>query len=138
MTQFKLTFYQIKSDRVALELEDIFLKLFKFWTAAKASTKMSTVKGNKASSLRKASQAKINYKQREMKKLDIDNKQMEWRLHQLKQTMEKEKKDRRYYYILWKINLYFFLMVLCLSLDFFNFRFGRIKCYRQLNKTKSK
>ena len=33
---------------------------------------------------------------KENKKLDIDNKQMEWRLHQLKLTMEKEKEDRGY------------------------------------------
>ena len=34
---------------------------------------------------------------KENKKLDIDNKQMEWRLNQLKATMEKEKEDRGYF-----------------------------------------
>ena len=58
---------------------------------------MSFVKPNRASNLRKNSGNKATYKQREMNKLDIDNKQMEWRLHQLKQTMELEKKERKYF-----------------------------------------
>lgn len=33
---------------------------------------------------------------KEAKKLDIDNKEMEWRLQQLKQAMVKEKEDREY------------------------------------------
>lgn len=56
---------------------------------------MSFVKPNRASDLRKKSGNSSTYKQREMNKLNIDNKQMEWRLHQLKQTMELEKKERK-------------------------------------------
>jgi len=41
-------------------------------------------------------------KQREIKKLDFDNKQMEWRLHQLKQVMENEKKERIQVGCIWK------------------------------------
>jgi len=63
---------------------------------------MSFVKPNRASNLRKNSGNKATYKQREMNKLDIDNKQMEWRLHQLKQTMELEKKERKNVTNVWK------------------------------------
>jgi len=63
---------------------------------------MSFVKPNRASDLRKKSGNSSTYKQREMNKLDIDNKQMEWRLHQLKQTMELEKKERKNVGNLWK------------------------------------
>ncbi|XP_076800868.1 uncharacterized protein LOC143445567 [Clavelina lepadiformis] len=41
-------------------------------------------------------------KKRESKKLDIDNKQMEWRLHQLKLAMEKEKEERGKQTYIWK------------------------------------
>ena len=41
-------------------------------------------------------------KKREMKKLEIDNKQMEWRLHQLKLAMEKEKEEREKKSFIWQ------------------------------------
>ena len=41
-------------------------------------------------------------KKRETKKLEIDNKQMEWRLHQLKLAMEREKEERGKKNYIWK------------------------------------
>ena len=41
-------------------------------------------------------------KKRETKKLEIDNKQMEWRLHQLKLAMEKEKEEREQKSYIWQ------------------------------------
>jgi len=41
-------------------------------------------------------------RKRETKKLEIDNKQMEWRLHQLKLAMEKEKEEREQKSYIWQ------------------------------------
>ncbi|XP_078484883.1 uncharacterized protein LOC100176447 isoform X2 [Ciona intestinalis] len=52
--------------------------------------------------LQKKSSPSTSAKKRESKKLDIDNKQMEWRLNQLKQAMEKQKEERGKQGYIWK------------------------------------